>query len=197
MTNFTPLPPLAELREFFEVRPIAPDELGKHGGLFALKKSGSRLPGDIAGSRVYDARRDRFEWYVKLKGKRYTVSRIIYYMFYGVNPGNYEVDHFDKNSDNNNAANLRLAVLPSLQNHNKNIQKNNTSGAVGVIWCKRANKWLTRLLGKDMPGHIGYFTCRIKAAEAYNEAVLKFVPPEYNKPLNNLSGLYCDCGACK
>lgn len=49
-------------------------------------------------------------------------------------------DHADRNELNNRRYNLRVAT--SIENgQNKSVSTRNTSGVVGVSWCKRDQKW--------------------------------------------------------
>ena len=58
-----------------------------------------------------------------------------------LNPENKKcVDHVDNNKHNNNLINLRYATHSQNQ-HNRLINKNNTSGTKGVYWKKSTNKW--------------------------------------------------------
>lgn len=50
------------------------------------------------------------------------------------------VDHIDRNTFNNSKSNLRI-VNNSLNQRNKSIQKNNTSGITGVRYDKTINAW--------------------------------------------------------
>ena len=55
-------------------------------------------------------------WIVRFKGKVYKMSRIIYKMWTGRDPGNKYVDHRDGNKSNNIITNLRLVT------HKENIR---------------------------------------------------------------------------
>lgn len=70
--------------------------------------------------------------------KIYKAHRLVYLYHHGYLPD--QIDHVDKNPDNNRIENLRAAT--NGQNcMNRGIMRNNTSGAKGVFWCKDHKKW--------------------------------------------------------
>jgi hypothetical protein len=119
----------------------------------------------------------RKDWRVKIDGKFYQASRIIYFMHHGVDPYPMQVDHEDRNSLNNNIDNLRLGD-DVLQKQNRGMLSNNTSGVKGVSWHKRASKWMAKLKVEDKRKHLGLFTTLKEAAEARNAAIKKYWPEE-------------------
>lgn len=78
----------------------------------------------------------------KIHYKTYFVHKIIFLMHHGYIP--QIVDHIDGNTLNNNIKNLR-AVNLSQNQHNRTIDKRNTSGYKNVSWCKRTKKWQVNL----------------------------------------------------
>ena len=77
-----------------------------------------------------------------INAKKYKNHRIIFLMFYGYLPE--FIDHIDGNRSNNHIDNLREATVAQNQ-HNRLIQKNNTSGVKGVYWYKATQKWRVQL----------------------------------------------------
>ena len=72
--------------------------------------------------------------------KGFYVARLVA-QHYVPNPHNYpEVDHIDRNILNNHYTNLRWSDR-SLQNYNKKIYKNNTSGYKNIRYVKINNRW--------------------------------------------------------
>ncbi len=116
-------------------------------------------------------------WRVRIDGKIYLASRIIYFMYHGVDPFPLEVDHKDRNSLNNNVDNLRLGNSV-LQNQNRGMQSNNTSGVKGVSWHKKASKWRADISIGNKCKYLGLFTTLKEAAEARNAAVREHWPEE-------------------
>ena len=116
-------------------------------------------------------------WMVRIDGKRYLASRIIYFMHHGVDPYPMEIDHEDRNSLNNSIGNLRLGGRV-LQCQNRGTRSDNTSGVKGVCWHKGASKWLARIMVEGKQKHLGLFTALKEAAEARNAAVREHWPEE-------------------
>ena len=197
MSKHKPLPPLERLNELFEVVPIEPPQFGVQSGLIWKVRRGNRRAGSVAGSLHPSTNKPgRFDWRSSVSYQNYFVSRIIYFMVSGVDPGVLEVDHEDRNPFNNNAENLRLGCK-SLQTHNQSIRKNNTSGVVGVCWSKPHSKWVVRLANNNESLSLGYFTCKVEAARTYNKKVLDLGLDKLGKPLNNLEVINCGCSVCK
>ena len=82
-------------------------------------------------------------------------------------------DHKDRNGLNNTRENLRYATeAQNLQN--RGMPKNNTSGYKGVMWCENKNKWRVQIKANNKRISLGYYSCIIKAAKAYNKAAIKY-----------------------
>lgn len=85
----------------------------------------------------------------------------------------YDVDHINGNPLDNRKDNLR--VCEHKQNSkNKAINKNNTSGIVGVYWNKRCNKWVAEIKKDYKKICLGYFDDIRNAAEARRKAEIKY-----------------------
>jgi hypothetical protein len=195
MPKTLPLPPLERLNELFEVVPIAESQFGKHSGLVRKVTRGGHLAESVAGTIVKPCD-GRFDWYVKADGQNYRASRIIYFMVNKIDPCELEVDHKDRNPLNNNANNLRLGNS-SLQSHNRRIMTNNSSGVIGASWDRQRGRWKTRLINERKSTHLGYFTCKLEAARAYNDKVVEFGLDKIGKPLNYLDAVECNCKVCQ
>jgi hypothetical protein len=197
MRKFNPLPPLERLKELLIVVPIPPNRIGEWSGLIKRVSKGGKLAGTVAGNRKPNPRREgRFDWWVKVDGKLYAASRIIYYMVYETAPGNFEVDHEDRNSENNNAWNLRLDKDRSIQWVNIPVKKNNTSGVTGVSWCEDSCKWRVRLtLGYDVK-YLGRYACKLEASRVIKEALMTLGWDKKGRILPDLDLITCSCNRC-
>lgn len=83
------------------------------------------------------------------------------------------IDHEDGNGLNNQRSNLRLAT-DGENNRNRGIQSNNTSGYIGVYWCKGAGKWFATI---KICGKRHFIICSddiIEAAKARDTAAIKY-----------------------
>lgn len=81
---------------------------------------------------------------VSLHKKNYQIHRLVAIAFIENSENKECVDHIDNNSTNNNLTNLRWATHQENQ-HNKQIQINNTSGIKGVVWHKKDKKWQSQI----------------------------------------------------
>lgn len=105
---------------------------------------------------------------INIDGARYFAHRLAWLYTYGVWPTK-EIDHIDRNRNNNSISNLRdvSRVVNALNNSPQNL---NTSGIKGVTFCKQRNKWQAQinLSGKNLT--LGRFDTIDEAAIAYKAA---------------------------
>lgn len=89
--------------------------------------------GDIAGTV-------NSKGYIKLdvNYKKYLAHRLVFLMHKGYLPKT--IDHINGNPADNRIQNLR-AVTAGQNQHNRKLNKNNTSGFKGVSWHKRTKRW--------------------------------------------------------
>lgn len=83
------------------------------------------------------------------------------------------VDHINGNTLDNRKENLRICTNAE-NNWNKTKQKNNNSGYKGVSWDKNRNKWKVQLTVNGKRVINKCFIDLVEAAEAYDEAALKY-----------------------
>ena len=102
-----------------------------HQGILYWAKSTSRRVrvGDVAGTP-----NNKGYCVVIIGGKVYRRSRLIYAMHYG-DPASKEIDHINRDKSDDRIENLR-AVDSSVNNHNKGLNRNNTSGIKGIYSSK-------------------------------------------------------------
>lgn len=113
----------------------------------------------------YAARRR--ESYYACNAKHGLMHRFLWQTWHGTAPP--MVDHKDRNGLNNCRDNLREASR-SENAFNSDIQGNNRSGLRGVCWQPDRGKWWVRIYKNRRAIHVGYFTSKQAAGEAYNEA---------------------------
>ena len=197
MTKHSPLPPLKRLNELFEIVPIAESQFEIQSGLVCkVWRGGTARAGSVAGSKKpHPKTPGRSDWVVGVDGRHYFVSRVIYFMANGIDPGEFEVDHEDQNSLNNNVGNLRLGT-ELIQKHNRGTQSNNTSGVNGVSPTKNG-KWQAELGYKGECFYLGTHTCLIEAARVVNAKIIELELDKIGKPLNVLGALECECCECQ
>lgn len=169
-----PLPPLELLEELFVLDPQSPSWL-------SWKKPRSRRikPGDHAGwqNRLGDRSTGYFQVGIQLDGKDqlFIGHRIVYYMYYKVDPGEKQVDHIDGNKFNHNPLNLRLAVDSENRANTRKRNQKTTSRFKGVCANKKseAKPWFAYIDWNKKRKYLGAFATEEEAACAYNAAALE------------------------
>ena len=136
----------------------------------------------IVGPRDYKYL-NQFKWYYdkgyairgspRVNGKRHTIRmhRVILERMGHIDFK--DSDHINQDRLDNRRSNLRPATR-NQNRHNQGKYRNNASGFKGVCWHKHIKKWAAyiRVGGKRI--HLGYYTNKLEAAEAYNEAARKY-----------------------
>ena len=90
----------------------------------------------------------------------------------------YDYDHENRNPLDNRKENLRVASSQE-NSRNRTIQRNNTSGFVGVSWHKRSNKWTAQIKVDGQLIHLGIFTEKYDAIIARLKAEMKYFGIEF------------------
>lgn len=103
--------------------------------------------------------------YLTLWNKGVSASRLAWAYHNGELDRNLEVDHLNGNRADNRISNLRVAT-PNDNQHNKPIQKNNSSGFKNVRWNKQCGKWQVTMNHMKKSYHFGLFTDINEAAKA-------------------------------
>lgn len=106
---------------------------------------------------------DRGYVVVEFRGKRYKAHRIAWTIFHGEIPA-AEIDHIDQNKQNNRISNLRV-VDGQTNRKNRNVQRNNTSGVMGVCFHVRMNKWIARIKVDGSYVWLGQFDTKQEAVD--------------------------------
>lgn len=111
-----------------------------------------QFAGEVAGSLA-----DNGYIIVRLAGLGLVKAhRIIWAVYYGEDPGQFEVDHKDTDRSNNRIKNLRLAT--KAQNmHNQGLRKTNSSGIKGVSWTANVSKWHAAIRINGRSENLGYY----------------------------------------
>tara|TARA_R100000951_G_C2637073_1_gene179641 strand:+ start:15 stop:533 length:519 start_codon:yes stop_codon:yes gene_type:complete len=92
---------------------------------------------------------------VSIDDKQYYEHRLVYLYHHGYLPN--EIDHMNGIKNDNRVENLR-ACTRTENNHNKGIQKNNTSGYKGVSFNKSIGKWEVYLWIEKAKKNLGYYS---------------------------------------
>ena len=161
MPQFRPLPPFEEVQKAFNYNPDT--------GIIthAYRKCGKALAGSNAG-------------FVAAKGYlllthnyvTYRCNRIAWLLGNGEDPGNFIVEHQNRNKADNRLCNLRLAT--DTQNKHNVVHRG---------WTLNNGKFRVRIRFEGRSVAVGAFSTAAEAEEAYRQAKLQyhgeFSPEEY------------------
>ena len=127
--------------------------------------------GDIAGYE-YKNKRNKYR-YVRLAGKVFFAHRVAWAMHYGEWPKE-QIDHIDRNGLNNKIENLR-DVSQSINQLNRRLNKNSTSGIKGVTPIKNSKRWRARMQINGVRKDLGCFGTLEEAMSARRQAENKLL----------------------
>ena len=88
---------------------------------------------------------------------------------------NRQTDHINRDGLDNRRSNLRITNT-KLNNFNKNLQSNNTSGAKGVCWNKKDQVWQAYITVNRKHIHLGTFYKKEDAIKARTNAEDGYLP---------------------
>lgn len=140
----------------------------EHGFLYwKIKPSKKVSAGSLVGHKEKDG-------YLRLRllGKAYQAHRVIWEMHNGAIPPGMFIDHINHIRDDNRIENLRL-VSAKENSRNRKLGKN-SSGFMGVTWCKASEKWLAQIKVDGTNINLGYYTDKDEASSARILANYKF-----------------------
>jgi hypothetical protein len=135
------------------------------GNLIWKKSISSRYKiGSIAGFKKKDG-------YIRIRllGKSYLAHRIIWFYVYKQWP-NGVIDHINRNKSDNRLINLRVVNIQQNTHNQRNPQKGNKSGYLGVSWNKTDCAWRANIAIKGRQILIGKYKTAEEASQAYFEA---------------------------
>ena len=135
----------------------------KETGIFNWKIS---MKGTCQGTIAGNTRPDKYQRIV-IDGKYYYSHRLAWMYVYGNFPET-NIDHINRNPNDNRIKNLRLATTK--QNlENTSISKKNKTGFKGVCWDKQKNKFRASITHNKKLIHIGFFANAKDASVAYDK----------------------------
>jgi len=166
MTTTKPLPPLAYLKECFElsedspsglVWKVRPREHFKDPATW--NRVNKRFAGKPAGGIWFDKSRGRKYWIVEIIHKPFKNHRIVYSLFHELDlDPDIEIDHEDLNGLNNKIKNLRPATSSS-NKQNQPLRKDNSSGYKGVFYRKDTGNYRGEVVHQGKKYITGYSPC--------------------------------------
>lgn len=85
---------------------------------------------------------------------QYSGHRLAWFYMTGEWPG--AIDHVNRIRSDNRFCNLRDGTLQQ-NNFNKGLTVRNTSGVLGVSWCKQSNRWKANIKLNGRQIHLGFY----------------------------------------
>lgn len=102
---------------------------------------------------------------ISVENRIYRGHRLAWLYVYGSWPDGL-IDHINGDGTDNRIANLRTCSYGGNQ-QNRTVQRNNKSGLLGVCWHKASGKWHAQIHLKGFRHHLGLFSTKEEAHEAY------------------------------
>lgn len=131
----------------------------------AMKSWNTKYSGKQAGNRT-----GTNYIHINIKNKLYYAHKLAFHLMHGYMPS--IVDHINRDKRDNRILNLRPATASQNQ-INKTVQRNSSTGAKGVNAFHTGNKrWRARIQVDKKKIHLGYFTTKEEASEAYRRAAI-------------------------
>lgn len=174
--KFKPLPPIEYLEECFEIDLNSPSGLiWKHRPLsHFFSKQYYNLFNHLWEGKPAGYQNKKGYYQVGVKGVIYPLHRIVYALAHRIQDFNgLLIDHINRNKGDNRPENLRL-VNDSQNKMNSDLSKNNKSGAKGVYWIPRDQKWTAQIRVNGKLVALGYHKDFESARIAYETAHLKY-----------------------
>lgn len=150
----------AELKERFNYDPET--------GIFTHKRSKGTLNGKPSGSFHKST---GYHHHV-IDKKFYGTHRMAWIYMYGEVPN--VVDHINGIRNDNRISNLRNVNSQINSQNLKGPGKNNTTGFLGVSYCKITKKFRATIKINKKNKYLGLFSCKEKAHHAYLKAKAEF-----------------------
>lgn len=91
-----------------------------------------------------------------IKGTVWKGHRVAWLLYYGTDPGHFQVDHINGLRHDNRISNLRLCTNQENRCNTKRYSSN-TSGVKGCCWDKKKSKWQVQIQSFGKRKHVGYF----------------------------------------
>ena len=142
-----------------------------NGGFRSAQAAADAFNVKCAGKEAFTATNDAGYRVGAILGTMQRAHRVAWAIVHGEWPD--QIDHINGGRADNRLANLR--AVSNAENHrNEGKPKNNTSGVVGVIWCKQTGKWRAQIKVNYRNVQLGRFSRIEDAAAAREEAKRRY-----------------------
>lgn len=108
---------------------------------------------------------------IRINGKPYRVSRLVFFYHTGELPKN--IDHINHITTDDRIQNLRAASNYE-NSRNTSSHKDSISKYLGVTWHKKDKRWNAYIMVNGKNKYLGSLMSEIQAALAYNKAAVKY-----------------------
>jgi hypothetical protein len=148
---------------YWKERPVSMFE--DHGGRYTAEWCCRTFNQKHAGKRALTAITDRGYRAGGILGRVYSAHRVAWALHHGSwVPNGIEIDHINRDRQDNRAENLRLAT--KTQNGHNKVASRAKSPYVGVTWFKPTGTWVARITKNKKVYHLGTFRDLKEAAKA-------------------------------
>lgn len=131
-------------------------------GLRSSAVKAAQWNGKLAGKAVRAPAGSR----IQFCGQTLQLTHIIWLLMTGGLPGGV-IDHQNGDPRDNRFENLRDVPLAD-NNRNRKVPATNSSGAIGVHWCRRAQRWLARITVDGRKVEVGRSKVRDEAIRMWS-----------------------------
>jgi len=144
-------------------------------GVFTWKDRGARKFGGFTRSnQIAGSRQTTWGyWQIGIGDENFLAHRLAWFYVFGEWPN--QIDHINRDRCDNRIANLRLSN-PTLNQHNRDVSRNNTSGTTGVSFITKAKRWQATIGIDGKNANLGLFTTKDLAIAARKTAEVIWFP---------------------
>lgn len=135
------------------------------GTFLWIVDKGPKRAGDEAGTTMTTYGKTTDYRTIRINSRGYYAHRLAWVMSGNTIPEGYEIDHIDGDGLNNRLDNLRC-VLPTINQRNRRLNRNNKSGTSGVNWNRHRNCWSCFIKLDGRQKNLGNFTLKEDAIKA-------------------------------